>query len=528
MSEEERKIRLGYRKVRKRRITLLTVLLSLVLVATLISSVLASVLDKSYYVNYSEKSSADYGVHLKDNDFYEDSYLGKDYAYVASLIDKVEASFKYEILMNSNTDVDFEYTYRIDSVVQIKDKSNSKILYAPVYSEVDGITNSVSGKNLVIAQKVLVDYGKYNEIANRFVNAYNLNYTDATLLLRLVVDVNGQSDSFHDDENNSSYVASVSIPLRTDTVEIKITSDAPVSEGRILSYSTKDVAKLFQKAAIISACVTAFLAIVLWSYAYLSRNVDVTYDIKVAKLVRSYKSFIQKIQNEFDTCGYQLILISEFEEMLEIRDTIQSPILMQENSDRTCTKFLIPTNTKLLYLYEIKVDDYDAIYARDNEAGESIQPVFTEITTVNENMPEEAPTPTTEAMSPVDKPIDTAPVDKAPTEIIESTFEIRAVQKTTAAPKKAIKPALEEAATPAPQVIKAKGCPKIIHNSIEPKKEEPDGLVKSNGNTENEYSHLPLFKIKTRKNTIHLRCELNEKELDNAKLNYDYKHKLTF
>ena len=45
--------------------------------------------------------------------------------------------------------------------------------------------------------------------------------------------------------------------------------------------------------------------------------------------------------------------------MLEIRDTIQAPILMYENDDKTCAKFMIPTDSKLLYLYEIKIDGYE-------------------------------------------------------------------------------------------------------------------------------------------------------------------------
>jgi hypothetical protein len=51
-----------------------------------------------------------------------------------------------------------------------------------------------------------------------------------------------------------------------------------------------------------------------------------------------------------------------FTDLLEIRDTIQSPILMSENEDQTCTTFMIPTNTKILYVFEVKVEDYDDIY----------------------------------------------------------------------------------------------------------------------------------------------------------------------
>lgn len=39
--------------------------------------------------------------------------------------------------------------------------------------------------------------------------------------------------------------------------------------------------------------------------------------------------------------------------MLEIRDTIKQPILMKENEDKTGAYFLIPSNTKILYVYRI-------------------------------------------------------------------------------------------------------------------------------------------------------------------------------
>ena len=52
-------------------------------------------------------------------------------------------------------------------------------------------------------------------------------------------------------------------------------------------------------------------------------------------------------------------MVDTFDEMLEIRDTLQTPILMHENDDRTCTKFLIPTGNKLLYQYTIQVEGYE-------------------------------------------------------------------------------------------------------------------------------------------------------------------------
>ena len=402
MSEEERRQRLGYRKRRKQCITAQIVIIAVILMIALISSLLTMVFNKTYYVNYVEKSSVDYGVHLKDNDFYEDSFIGKDYAYIAALIDTVEASFDYGVTMQSEEAVDFNYTYRIDSVVQIKDKYSSKVLYAPVYNEIAESAHSTSGTKIDVERTVFIDYDKYNDIANSFISTYKLQNAEASLIVRLTVNVTGQSDEFQMGESSNSHVSSISMPLSANTVEIKITSSAPAEEQKILSYTTKNISDAFKTSAIIAAVLAVVLGIVLWLYAFLSRNVDVTYDIKVAKIMRSYKSFIQRIRNSFNTEGYQVLLIDSFDEMLAIRDTIQSPILMEENGDKTCSRFFIPSNTEILYLYELKVDDYDRIYnSNTNENELAVEPIFEEVMVIEDSNTEvcesaEVPSPTAE------------------------------------------------------------------------------------------------------------------------------------
>jgi hypothetical protein len=89
----------------------------------------------------------------------------------------------------------------------------------------------------------------------------------------------------------------------------------------------------------------------------------------VKRLVASYRSFIQEITTPFHTEGYQLVYIKTFNEMLEVRDTIGSPLLMHANEDGTATSFVIPTNTGLLYVFEIRVEDYDDIYGISDESG---------------------------------------------------------------------------------------------------------------------------------------------------------------
>ena len=65
------------------------------------------------------------------------------------------------------------------------------------------------------------------------------------------------------------------------------------------------------------------------------------YEQELKRILFNYKSYIQKINNEIDYNNYKIIQINTFNEILEMRDTMQSPILMytEENEDRT--KFMI-------------------------------------------------------------------------------------------------------------------------------------------------------------------------------------------
>ena len=78
------------------------------------------------------------------------------------------------------------------------------------------------------------------------------------------------------------------------------------------------------------------------------------------------------MEGEFDDQGYQVIMIKSFQELLGIRDTLQAPILVTENRDQTKSRFLIPTDSKMLYAYELKVDNYDELYGNTTAPAYSV------------------------------------------------------------------------------------------------------------------------------------------------------------
>lgn len=357
MSEQEKKKRSFYRKNREKWIFAQAVVAVVVAVAILISAIVAYQLNKTYYIDYREGGSMDYNVFLKENEFYDSPYLGKDQSYVASLIDKIVADFSYEIEMDAD-DVNYRYSYSITSRLEIIDNTSKVAIYNPEYQLVSAQNKSQNSANrLRINEIVVINYDEYNDLANKFLETYSLTSTTSNIVVTLNVDVLSDCNAFSG-SSVDSYTSELRIPLTTKTVHIKMTSEVPDGEAKMIACTRGAGFEAFKTTAIVLGVIELLLILLLIAFVYLTRTEDITYTARIKKILSQYKSYIQKINNLFDQSGYQRVLVDTFDEMLEIRDTIQAPILMYENEEKTCTKFLIPTDSKLLYVYEIKMNGY--------------------------------------------------------------------------------------------------------------------------------------------------------------------------
>ena len=130
-----------------------------------------------------------------------------------------------------------------------------------------------------------------------------------------------------------------------------------------------------KKKTVIALLVTAgadlFVIYCLAKYVVSTRTAENIYEAEIKKILNNYSSYIQKINNDFDLSGYQVLKVDTFTDMLEIRDTIQEPILMLENKTKNSTYFLIPSKTKILYSYGLKIDEIKKQLEEVNLANEN-------------------------------------------------------------------------------------------------------------------------------------------------------------
>ena len=358
MSESEKKKRGRYRKNREKWIFAQSVIIAVVAIAVVISALVSYQLNQKYFIGYTESGSIDYDVYLKDNEFYDSPYLDKNQSYVASLIDRIITNFYYDIDMDAE-DVNYRYSYTITSRLEIIDDTSGVPIFNPEYELVSVKDKSQNSSNrLTINEIVVLSYDEYNDLASKFLETYDLaGATTSNIVLTLKVDVLSDCEAFTG-SSVDTYSSELRIPLTTKTVNIKMTSSVPNAEAKMIACTRGAGSEVFKTTAIVLGISDILLALLLVAFIYLTRTDDITYTARVKKILSQYKSYIQRIKNLFETRGYQVILVDTFDEMLEIRDTIQAPILMHENEDKTCAKFMIPTDSKILYLYEIKIEGY--------------------------------------------------------------------------------------------------------------------------------------------------------------------------
>lgn len=366
MSEAEKKRRFDYKQNRSKWIRIQALIIAIVLLVAILFAATYYNTSKNYYINYTESGNVDYDVFLKDNDFYENDRMDDDLAYIASLIDKVVARFSYDL--NMEEEVNYSYSYKVNAAIEVVEKNTGRVVFRPTYELIPEETIVIDGaqKSLSIDKRVEIEYDTYNDRVKEFINTYSLKeYVRSYIVLEMEIEVISACESFDAENSRNDYVVSLNIPLTEQMVDIEMRSSVPEEETKILACTDNKYKTLLLVLTIVFVVITILLVAFLIAFIILTRTTDINYTIKVNKILSNYKSYIQQIVSPFDSTGYQILLLANFTEMLELRDTLQSPILMNENEDKTCTRFIIPTHTKILYVYEIKVDDYDEIYGED-------------------------------------------------------------------------------------------------------------------------------------------------------------------
>ena len=344
----------------KRRSAIVSFSFAIILIVLLSSTFFAIYKVKSaeQYVPYNESSLVDYKVNLKENEFFENPYLENNQQYISNLIDTITANFNYQINID-NKEIEYKYKYSIEAELEVKEKNTQNILYNKTEVLLEEQEHNTNNLNVNIKESIDINYAKYNDYIKKFISTYKLDSAESNLRVNMRVSVAGDCEDYSENVSKATML-SVIIPLTQNTISIDVSDNIVNTSNNVLQCSTlKEEDKVYLILGIFFLILAVLLLAYILRYIIKTQSAETIYEKELKKILNNYGTYIQMLGNDFYFRDYHMLKVNSFEDMLEIRDTIRQPILMRENNEKTGAYFIIPSSTKLLYIYRLKVSDIE-------------------------------------------------------------------------------------------------------------------------------------------------------------------------
>ena len=302
-------------------------------------------------VSYSEKGDISYKVYLKENDYYETPFLDENKSYIASLIDNFNINYTY--INTLSTDVEYVLKYDITADLEVFDTENkSKPIYTKNYKLME--EQEKAGKGNLIKLDIINQVIKYDDYNKIIQDLKKEIIPDAKLVIHFNTKLLATNDKL-DKDITSNYTSNLSIPISEKTIDVDLLKDT--SNNTKIVKNNKKVSK-----SIIFMIGSTILLIVVTTICYICYVIKglekkSKYEQKIEKILREYDRAITeakgKLKLDDDT---NKIEVKDFEELLDVHDNFNIPIIFYRISDKKSI-FVVKNNNDIYYC-SMKKEDY--------------------------------------------------------------------------------------------------------------------------------------------------------------------------
>ena len=327
----------------------------LIIVLVFISIIFA---DRSYRLkkyeslSYKETIATSYRVYLDDDSYYNTPYLDEGMQYISNIIDYVDVTFSY---INSFADsLTYNAETKAEAIVTIVDTDdNNKVIYKNTEVIENTKKDSDNSGTINKVKNFKIDYAKYNKITNEFKTKYGIS-AKCNLRINYYVNYTGKYKGLNNISRNT--VMYLDIPLSEQM--INITKNAPAINNSSFDGTSSNTATntiLYVLAIICDLIALVFLFKVVSNKIAVSKETS-KYDKFINKTLKQYDSYITEAEHE-TTNKENMVRISTFRELLDVRNNINKTIVYIRIDDNTSKFEIIDGNT--LYYYVANREDFN-------------------------------------------------------------------------------------------------------------------------------------------------------------------------
>ena len=296
-------------------------------------------------------------MYLKENPYFETSYLGENRTYIASLIDYIDIDYKYAIDFTKSVTGKYKY-YVKASIYANKPNGETGYYWFKDFSLSDPQEIDIQDtQSFMVTKNVKLNYDEYNQILNSFKKEYSMQ-TNGQLYVSMIVESVTTGEEYTNNIELSSDLK-LTVPLLQQTVETSIDKNA-ISQSKMLSmpdYSNRVfyIICMIVGIGLVSLSILLTIDTIVYSIRKSKKNL---YKTQLNKILRNHDSIIANVSTLPNTEEMNVIKVTSFDELLDVYNEVRMPINYYQSRKKLESIFMI-INDGVIWIYKLNKEDIE-------------------------------------------------------------------------------------------------------------------------------------------------------------------------
>lgn len=325
------------------RMLLYGIFIFIFLIGTFVSYFSLYLLCADRVVTFTEESDVSYNVCLEDNNIYPDSCLKEGMEYLSVLTKSVNSKFSYNVEFSS--EIEYDLSYKVVAKTKVLSPDDKKILFETEEEIIAPKRIAGISKEININQIVEVDYKKYSNLVDNYINTYAEGaYALVDVELYLI------------EPTETRKLSTLSVPLVGQTYNVS---------KEILSYSDEvrfnynywtDENTIYGVVGTVNLLLFTFFMYRVTRLIVLTTRTKSKYQIKLDKILNEFDDYIVCSKDGYIISeGINVIKVANFKELLDARNSLNKPIIFTKINNVKC-EFIVEDGSTV-YQYIMKEVD---------------------------------------------------------------------------------------------------------------------------------------------------------------------------
>lgn len=295
--------------------------------------------------------NSNYKVYLFDNTFVNETEMNEGQVYIADLVKNIKFNFMYTY--SGTKDSNLNYTYYINGKLYGENTNstsdNNEVVWQKDYTILDKVSkdNNTSGFN--ITENIDLDYQKYKDEVNNFKKQFGMSLT-TKLKLTMNVDINGK---YKDKKINKTDKIILEIPVGVQA--FSIAQDYKKTDSINLYKEEKQLSSknpLYTNICLVILIISIITFLITFKPIFNIKPKS-NYTKELNKILKTYGQIIVEVKTKVKDKDYNVMIVKNFDEMVDLEEELRIPIIMYENIYNYTSIFTI-THNDTIYKYILK------------------------------------------------------------------------------------------------------------------------------------------------------------------------------